>query len=494
MDNSETSPTPPPPPANETNYNSSANNKPNNWASLARERAQFEPGAKLPVQEIHFSTWAKRTTVFLLAGLLIIFLLQVADVLPPFIWAVVTAFVLNRPLGRLVHRTGWPRWSWAAIFYLIFFLALTVVVLLVVPNVQREITQLNKDAPNIQRQIDDYLNNNDNVEIGPVKISTETARNLLNSAVTEIPKRLQELAPTVLSKTFRVLIDFLLYLVVTFYLMLSGGAMIFHGLNTLPLQYRGEIRNLVLRVDRVLSAYIRGQFILIGIMSVAAFIILTVLGVPYAFVLAIMTGVLELIPFIGPYLAMAIAGAVAYFAPNANFHLSGFILTAIVVALYFIVRQIEDYVVVPAIIGKIVELPPIMVIFAVLAGAALLGPMGLLLAVPITATVKIIAGYLLYKLVDADREKIDLRGGSSIEEITQLLETKANGRVLLEVDHHAEYLHDKQSLERLKQLEHDKQIDIAIDTGDEKLAHMLRNYGFPIVTIAQEHFPGNRPN
>ena len=361
------------------------------------------------------------------------------------------------------------------------------------PNISREALQLTQDAPKIKANIDDYLNNNETVNIVGFNFKTDTVSSAINSTIDTVTNQAKNLAPKALTVTFRLLIDFLLYLVVTFYLLLGGGATVFHAVAGLPLHFREEMRNLLLRVDRVLTAYIRGQFILIAIMTVASFIILTVLGVNYSFVLAITTGILELVPYIGPYLAMTISGAVAFFQPHGNFGLSGLVLAAIVVICYFIVRQIEDYVVVPAIIGKIVELPGILVIFAVLAGATLLGPMGLLLAVPITATIKIIVGYLFYKLVDAEREKVDLRHGSNIEELTQILASKTdNSRVLVEVDGSADYLKDPQNLARLKQIEHEKQVDIAIDTSDEKLGHLLRQHGFPIVTLSQEHFLSNR--
>jgi len=481
----------PPPGLNGTKpINNSRREQP---AWVQQEQADFTPGAKLPAQEIILSLFAKRTTVFLLMALLVVFLLQIAEALPPFVWAIVTAYVLNRPMSMLVRRTGWPRWSWVAIFYLVFFGSIALALVLIVPNISREALQLTQDAPKIKANVDDYLNNNETVNIVGFNLSTDTVSSAINSAIDSVTNQAKSIAPKALTVTFRLLIDFLLYLVVTFYLLLGGGATIFHAVTGLPLHFREEMRNLLLRIDRVLTAYIRGQFILIAIMTVASFIILTVLGVNYAFVLAITTGILELIPYIGPYLAMTIAGAVAYFQPHGNFGLQGLVLTAIVVVCYFIVRQIEDYVVVPAIIGKIVELPGILVIFAVLAGATLLGPMGLLLAVPIVATIKIIVGYLFYKLVDAEREKVDLRHGSSIEELTQILASKPdNSRVLIEVDSSADYLKDPQNLDRLKQLEHQKQVDIAIDTGDEKLGHLLRQHGFPIVTLSQEHFLSNR--
>lgn len=454
------------------------------------ENAQIRPNPRQPFQELHFSPFAKRVTVIVLVALVVIFLLQVADVLPPFIWAMVVAYVLNRPLSLLDSRTAWPRWIWAVIFYLVFFGVIALALFWLIPNVGGEAREFTKEAPSIRTNINNYLQDNNGINIAGIKIDTETAQNVISSTLTTATGTARQVAPSALGRTAHFLIDFVLFLVVTFYLMLTGGSFIGNTITTLPLKYRREIGDLILRIDRVLSAYIRGQFILIGIMTTAAFIVLTILGVHYAFVLAIMTGVLELVPFVGPYSAIVISSGVAFFQPHGNFGLGGLPLALIVAALYFTIRQVEDYVVVPAVIGKMVELPSLVIIFVVLAGSALLGPMGLLLGVPITAAIKIVVGYLYYKLVDADREKLDFTKASSFQEIAQTLQNMPNRRVLVEIDGQSEFFKQPENLAALKQLEHEKEIDIAVDTDNEKLAAELRKHGIPVLTMEQEHFVG----
>ena len=94
---------PPPPNFNGSKPGNNGRRGQPDW--LRQEQADFTPGAKLPPHEIIFSLFAKRTTVFVLVGLLVIFLLQIAEALPPFVWAIVTAYVLNRPMSMLVRRT-----------------------------------------------------------------------------------------------------------------------------------------------------------------------------------------------------------------------------------------------------------------------------------------------------------------------------------------------------------------------------------------------------
>jgi predicted PurR-regulated permease PerM len=353
------------------------------------------------------------------------------------------------------------------------------------------VEQLIKDVPLMQHDLDTYLANNDSVDIVGIKVSSDTVRGTLTNLLSKLPDELNKIGPELLNGTFHFAIDFVVYLIATLYLMLIGGRAVFSFISTLPLHYRSEIRNLVIRIDTVLGAYIKGQFLLIGIMCVASFVVLTIMQVRYALVLAIMVGVLELVPFVGPYLAITICSAVAFFQDKQAFGLHPVVVVIILIIALFILRQLEDYVVIPNIIGRIVELPPLMVIFTVIAGAALLGPMGLLLGVPVVAALKIIVGYLYYKLVDADREKIILPEGADFPELLTILEEKPKQRLLIGVKQDVPYLEDPEDLLQLQQICAVKQIDLAFNCGNEHVCRRLREYGFSVVELPQEHFATN---
>lgn len=452
-----------------------------------------------PVKEVKFSSRAKFITVVVLVGLVVVYLLHVWEALPPFIWAAVTAFVFNGLLKLLMTRFGGPRWAWAAGVYLVFLAVLGVALALVIPAISREAKTLATDTPMIKKTVDDYLANNPTINIVGIEIQSDTVSNGLNSVLERLPSLAQELGPGLVSKTFRFLVDLLLYLIATFYLMLLGGRAIWQFLTTLPLNIRSEMRHLVTRADTVLGAYIKGQFLLVIIMSVASFVFLSIMGVRYALLLGIMTGILELIPFVGPYLAITVCSLVAFFQPHGpkiSFGLDGVALVIIVIIGLFILRQMEDLVVIPNVIGRIVELPPLLVIFTTITAAALLGPMGLLLGVPIVAVIKIIVGYLYYKLVDADRQKLFLTPEATPEELIATLKgVEPGSRWLIVVPAEtpvAESFHDEATLEEIKRVSQEKPLDLAFNFGeDEKTSHLVKHAGFPITTMSQEHFLAN---
>jgi predicted PurR-regulated permease PerM len=451
-----------------------------------------------PQEEIRFSPLAKRLTVFIVVGLLALFLLHVAEALPPFIWAIVTAFIFNIPVKLLQRRFGRPRWVWVVTVFLSFILLLVLALVFLIPAITKEAKTLATDLPNIRSTVDDYLNKNPTVNIAGMEVEADTVRGTINNVLERLPGIAQDLGPRLVSQTFRFLVDFLLYLIASFYLLLAGGRGIVRFIESLPLQYRDEMGSLFGRINTVLSAYLKGQVLLILIMSVTSFIILTILGVRYALLLGIMVGILELVPFVGPYLAISVCSLVAFFQPHGNFGLSGIPLVILVVVCLFILRQLEDYVVIPNIIGRIVELPALLVIFSIVTGAALLGPMGLLLAVPIVAVIKIVLGYLYYKLVDADRQKLVVPAETSYEGLVKLLNNyPPRSRLLIITEPEAEFLNDPVALKELRQLSKTKALDVAFYCGQEeekveKVSHQLQVAGFPLITMEQEHFLNSR--
>src|SRR5262249_49109900 len=148
------------------------------------------------------------------------------------------------------------------------------------------------------------------------------------------------------------LLDTLLVVIVSFYLLVAGPRFGSYMLKFVPAQSRQNTGYVAGRVHKVLGAYLRGQLILIGLMSLVSFIVLQfIFNVPYAIPLAIVTGVLEIIPLIGPVIAGALAASVALAAHGPGAAVG-------VIIAYFILRELEDNFVVPMVVGRSVEIHP----------------------------------------------------------------------------------------------------------------------------------------
>ena len=196
------------------------------------------------------------------------------------------------------------------------------------------------------------------------------------------------------------LVLLLIYLVVTFYLILDSGKYIILLKRIIPIPYRQEIFDLLENINITLGAYIRAQVVLIFMMSLASLIALSVLRVKYAFILSLTTGLLEVIPIAGPIIATTIAAMVALFQVGTPFGLSNLQLALIVILTYFILRQLEDYFVIPNVVSQFVKVHPVAAIFALLVGGSVAGVLGLFLAIPTAAIVIVFSGYLYKKLTE----------------------------------------------------------------------------------------------
>jgi predicted PurR-regulated permease PerM len=152
-------------------------------------------------------------------------------------------------------------------------------------------------------------------------------------------------------------------------------------------------------------------------MSTVTSIILTILQVPGSLFLGIVTGALELLPFVGPITAGTLSVSVAYLNGTNPFGWSQLAYAGVVALLYFVMREAEDYLVMPHVLGRAVRLHPLVVIFAVSAGGVIGGLLGLVVAVPIAASLKAIFSYLYAKLFDLPVafEPIRTLGGGVIE-------------------------------------------------------------------------------
>jgi len=194
------------------------------------------------------------------------------------------------------------------------------------------------------------------------------------------------------------IISFFLFIFASFYFLKEGNTIVGKVLNVIPNDFRVDIEILFRRVNKVFGNYLRGQILLIIFMSVILFIALSVLGVKFALLIAIFSGFAEIIPIFGPIIAGAVAALTTLISGTANFPLAPIQGAIIVIIIYFIVRQLEDYFVTPNVMGKITDLHPLIILFAVLAGGHLFGVLGLILAVPIAAVIKILLIFFFDKI------------------------------------------------------------------------------------------------
>lgn len=347
-----------------------------------------------------WSSTTKRVVIGSLAALFLLFIWRAGDIVEPFLWAMILSYVLLPLVGALKRRTGAPRT--AAAF--VVFLALLAVIFgggrFLIPRLIDNSKDLQTNWPiliaNAQVTIADTL-----TSLGLGDLAATVIAPNLQDLDRQIVAMLQRNALPVVVGAGHFLLQFLVFLIATFLTLRDAPRFLTFIQRNLPREHRLEILHVLRDTNVMLGRYIRGQLILVLLMSTITTIALTILGVPYSVLLGVMTGVLETIPFVGPITAGAIACLVALGHPNP-FGWSQIAYVAVVAVMYTILRHAEDYLVIPTVIGRAVRLHPAIVIFSLLSGGAVFGLLGIVLAVPVAATTRLVLIYIRAKLRDED--------------------------------------------------------------------------------------------
>lgn len=206
---------------------------------------------------------------------------------------------------------------------------------------------------------------------------------------------------TFLGSAFNTFVTLTFFLMMTYYLMKDGGLFIDSMVDLVPPDYRSDAHRIVDDLGDVWSAYIRGQLLLGLIIGLAVYIAATALGLPNAPILALLAGMLELIPNLGPFLAVIPAAFIALVSESLTFpFLSGVPFMLVVLIVWTGIQQLEAVFLVPRIMGNSLNLHPFVVILGVLSGAAIGGALGVILAAPFVASGRVIARYFYGKVTN----------------------------------------------------------------------------------------------
>jgi predicted PurR-regulated permease PerM len=220
---------------------------------------------------------------------------------------------------------------------------------------------------------------------------------------------LQNIVSPIASRTVSFLIDLasgfawlIFILIVSFYLLKDTGRLVRSLENLVPVDYREEVHRLLREITIIWNAFLRSQLVLCAVVGTVVGVALAIVGVRNALILAIIAGILEIIPNIGPTIAAIPAILIAYFQGSAHLPLSNGWFAILVIGLYVVIQQLENNFLVPRIIGRSLNLHPLVVIIGVIAGASLAGILGIFLAAPILASLRIVGNYVYRKLLDLE--------------------------------------------------------------------------------------------
>lgn len=250
-----------------------------------------------------------------------------------------------------------------------------------------EANHLHEQMPALQQKVDRYISDPLPSAWGPWQ---QRVVMFLREQLMEGSERLLPMAKNLGMRALSSVGGILSYLVVpvfAFFFLLQGRTLVDSFLSLLPPAERNFTDGLLSEIDQCLGGYMRSLMLLAFFTFLVSLIIFTVMGVPYALLLAVLGGVLDFVPVVGPFIAMVTTLSVSAFA--------GQVAIGVLFALLCVYRLILDYVIQPRIYGHGLKLNPLLILIGAFAGEHLAGVAGMLLSVPVMAVLKIIIGRVL---------------------------------------------------------------------------------------------------
>lgn len=287
------------------------------------------------------------------------------------------ALTLLPIVDALEHKTRAPRAVIILAVYAVLIVGVALVGYVVVPGMVKELHQLSHDAPHYAvelRHNGTFRHYDDRYHI---------SAKLVQDAQ-QLPQLLGHLAgplKDVTVQAFSFIGQLITVLALAFLLVLHGREYVGMGLS-LTGDRQERYRRLIIEINRAVADYMVGNVVISVLATLATWIMLSILGVPYALSLGFVVGFFDLIPLVGATLGAIVVGI-------ATLTVSFPTATIVWVAFIILWQRFEDYVVQPLVYGKALKVNPIVTIVSVLTGAALLGILGALLAIPTAAAIQI---------------------------------------------------------------------------------------------------------
>ncbi len=278
-----------------------------------------------------------------------------------------------------------------ALTYLGLLLVPILLIALIVPPLIGEANKFADHVPQYADDVTNYVQENDTLR----KLNEDyDITSKLQKEAEKLPNRLGGAAGTLRDIGLGIvnsLFALLTILVMTGFLLGSGRRWTDQFISSRPLEQRERLRRSLDNIGSAVSGYVAGALTIAFIAGTATFIVLTILGVPFAGPLAVMAGFASLIPLVGATIAAVLIGVVTVFA---DFPTDTIIWTIWAIGY----QQIENNLIQPQIQKRTVNVQPLITIFAVLCGGTLLGVVGAIAAIPIAASIQILL-----------REYVDMR-------------------------------------------------------------------------------------
>jgi predicted PurR-regulated permease PerM len=362
-----------------------------------KQKAQTVAKTAAPARQL--AVWSGTTRLWVVIGLVVlaaIIIYWIRDTFDSLIFALLIAYLLNPLVAGLSQRLRLPRIAAAALIYLALLAAIVVASVTITPILVRQVSNLPREFNHTIEAIGKFLEQSPQLAALGIKADAATLTERIRVELTTLGARV----PSVLLGAASSVFSLVFILVMSFYLVKDADKLNRAIEQAAPEGYRDDAQRIMAELNTIWSSFLRGQVILALVIGAVTTVALYGLGVPNALLLGLLAGLMEVVPTLGPIIAMVPAVLVAFFQGSSLWPLDPAIFAVVVLIAYLLIQQLENHLVVPMVLGQSVDLPPVVVLFGAFAGASLAGVLGIFLAAPVLATVRAIGQFIYKKLIE----------------------------------------------------------------------------------------------
>lgn len=324
-------------------------------------------------------------------ALLLWFLYLVRSALVPFLYGLLLAYLLDPMVNWLENRKV-SRKIAIILVYVVFGLVIFVISYYALPILARDLNKILVDIPqytnSVQQLIQDF-------QIGYQRVPIpEGIRTVCDQMIAEAGTKAINLTQSIMRgivSLFSQTINFVLAPILAFYLLLEFSKLGQFCLELVPTRYRSELAELGQEIGLIIKRFIRGNLLVSLLIGVVAVVGLFLIGMDYPLLLGIMVGITNFIPYFGAVISAVLAVFVALLKSKW--------LALYVLGLMLVIQQLEGNIIAPKILGDSVGLHPLAIILVLLMAGELFGLVGLLVAVPVAAILKVLARHAFNHLI-----------------------------------------------------------------------------------------------
>ncbi len=338
----------------------------------------------------------ERQVMFWLATLavLVLMLWLLSDILLPFVAGAAIAYLLTPVTDRL-ERLGVNRLAAALSIITLVVMAIVIAILLVAPILGGQLSSFIDNIPGYVARLQSLLSDPSRPWLQKILGASFSADKSIGDLVTQGAGWLTAFLKSLWSGG-RALVSLFSLVVVTpvvaFYLIFDWHRMIRTADSWIPVNQRETVRQLAREIDAAIAGFVRGQTAVCLVLGSFYAVALTLTGLNFGLLIGLLSGVITFIPYVGSMtgLILALGVAVAQFWPDYSSIL-------MVLGVFLVGQFLEGNLLAPKLVGESVGLHPVWLIFALLAFGYLFGFVGLLVAVPLAATIGVLVRFALHR-------------------------------------------------------------------------------------------------